>query len=47
MVAIPRIMPYLGLIYPELSGHLNPMTTLGHELRRRGHRVTVVARPDA
>ena len=40
-------MSHLGLICPELSGHLNPMTTLGRELQRRGHRVTVVARPDA
>ncbi len=40
-------MSHVGLICPELSGHLNPMTTLGRELKRRGHRVTVVARPDA
>jgi zeaxanthin glucosyltransferase len=40
-------MPHLGLICPELSGHLNPMTTLGGELKRRGHRVTLIARPDA
>jgi MGT family glycosyltransferase len=40
-------MPHLGLICPELSGHLNPMTTLGRELQRRGHRVTVVGRLDA
>ena len=40
-------MPHLGLICPELSGHLNPMTTLGRELQRRGHRVTLIARPDA
>jgi UDP:flavonoid glycosyltransferase YjiC (YdhE family) len=40
-------MPHLGLICPELSGHLNPMTTLGRELQRRGHRVTIIARPDA
>ena len=40
-------MSHIGLICPELSGHLNPMTTLGRELKRRGHRVTVVARPDA
>ena len=38
---------HLGMLCPELSGHLNPMTTLGRELQRRGHRVTVVARPDA
>ena len=37
---------HVGLACPELSGHLNPMTTLGRELVRRGHRVTVVARPD-
>jgi len=37
---------HIGLACPELSGHLNPMTTLGRELVRRGHRVTLVARPD-
>ena len=37
---------HIGLACPELSGHLNPMTTLGRELVRRGHRVTIVARPD-
>jgi MGT family glycosyltransferase len=37
---------HIGLCCPELSGHLNPMTTLGRELARRGHRVTLVARPD-
>jgi zeaxanthin glucosyltransferase len=37
---------HIGLNCPELSGHLNPLTTLGRELVRRGHRVTVVARPD-
>jgi zeaxanthin glucosyltransferase len=40
-------MPHLGLICPELSGHLNPMTTLGRELKRRGHCVTLIGRPDA
>ncbi len=40
------IIMHIGLNCPELSGHLNPMTTLGRELARRGHRVTVVARPD-
>lgn len=38
---------HIGLTCPELTGHLNPMTTLGRELVRRGHRVTLVARPDA
>jgi zeaxanthin glucosyltransferase len=37
-------MAHLGLICPELSGHLNPMTTLGRELKRRGHRVTLIGR---
>jgi len=37
---------HIALACPELSGHLNPMSTLGRELMRRGHRVTVVARPD-
>ncbi len=40
-------MAHLGLSCPELSGHLNPMTTLGRELKRRGHRVTLIGRPDA
>jgi len=39
-------MPHLGLLCPELTGHLNPLTTLGRELQRRGHTVTVVSRPD-
>ena len=40
------LMAHLGLICPELSGHLNPMTTLGRKLQRRGHHVTVVAGSD-
>lgn len=40
-------MSHIGLICPELSGHLNPMTTLGRELQQRGHRVTLVGRLDA
>ena len=40
-------MGHFGLICPELSGHLNPMTTLGRELKGRGYRVTLIARPDA
>jgi MGT family glycosyltransferase len=39
-------MSHYGLICPELSGHLNPMITLGRELQRRGHQVTVIGRPD-
>ena len=40
-------MRHIGLVCPELSGHLNPMTTLGRELKRRGYAVSVIARPDA
>lgn len=34
---------HYGLVAPALHGHLNPMTTLGQELARRGHRVTVLS----
>ena len=40
-------MPHFGLLCLTLNGHLNPMTTLGYELRCRGHRVTLIARLDA
>lgn len=33
---------HIGLICPEISGHLNPMTTLGRELMRRGYRVSLL-----
>ena len=36
---------HLGLLTPETPGHLNPSTTLGRELARRGHRVRVVTSP--
>lgn len=42
---------HYGLLTLDLHGHLNPMTTLGAELARRGHQVTVLgssrARPFA
>ena len=38
---------HLGLVVPEVSGHLNPATTLARALIARGHRVTLFARPDA
>jgi zeaxanthin glucosyltransferase len=38
---------HIGLVCPEISGHLNPMTTLGRELLRRGYRVSVIGIPDA
>ena len=40
-------MTHFGIICPALTGHLNPMTTLGHELQQRGHRVTLFGIPDA
>ncbi len=38
---------HFGLLCPAASGHLNPMTTLGHVLQKRGHRVTLVGIADA
>jgi zeaxanthin glucosyltransferase len=40
-------MTHFGIICPAATGHLNPMTTLGYELQRRGHRVTVLGIEDA
>lgn len=40
-------MTHFGIIYPAAAGHLNPMTTLGYELKERGHRVTVLGIADA
>ena len=40
-------MTHFGIICPASTGHLNPMTTLGYELKQRGHRVTVIAIADA
>ncbi|PSB35331.1 glycosyltransferase [Chlorogloea sp. CCALA 695] len=39
-------MTHFGIICPGGS-HLNPMTTLGYELQKRGHRVTVIGILDA
>ncbi|WP_009631168.1 glycosyltransferase [Synechocystis sp. PCC 7509] len=36
-------MTHFGIICPPVTGHLNPMTTLGYELQRRGHKVTSVS----
>jgi zeaxanthin glucosyltransferase len=33
---------HIGMITLEAIGHLNPLTTLGRELVRRGHRVTLI-----
>lgn len=40
-------MTHFGLLCPTASGHLNPMTTLGYELKQRGHPVTLVGTLDA
>lgn len=31
---------HIGLICPSVPGHINPMSALGRELMRRGHRIT-------
>src|SRR6516164_3569069 len=38
---------HLALVCPELHGHLNPMATLGRELARRGHQVSLLGTPQA
>ena len=35
-----------GILCPPGTGHLNPMTALGYELRQRGHQVTLFGLPD-
>lgn len=40
-------MTHFGIICPVAGGHLIPMTALGYELRKRGHRVTTVGIEDA
>ncbi|MCM0592776.1 MAG: glycosyltransferase [Gloeotrichia echinulata IR180] len=40
-------MTHFGLICPSATGHLNTMTALGRELKKRGHRVTLLGMPDA
>ena len=40
-------MTHFGIICPAATGHLNPMTALGYELQKRGHRVTVINIEDA
>ena len=36
---------HIGLVCPGHFGHLNPTSTLGGELQRRGHRVTLISTP--
>ncbi len=40
-------MTHFGIICPAMAGHLYPMTTLGYELKKRGHRVTLLGILDA
>ena len=40
-------MTHFGLICPAFTGHLNPMLPIGQELKRRGHRVTMIGILDA
>jgi zeaxanthin glucosyltransferase len=37
----------LAMLCPELPGHLNPMLSLGYELKKRGHEITFVGVVDA
>lgn len=39
-------MTHFGIFCPGAIGHLNPMASLGRELIRRGHRVTLFGVPD-
>jgi zeaxanthin glucosyltransferase len=38
---------HIGLLTPAYTGHVSPMITLGRELRRRGHQVSLISTPDA
>ena len=40
-------MTHFGILSPTGLGDLYPMTTLGYELKKRGHRVTVIGVADA
>ena len=42
-----NLMTHFGIICPAATGHLNPMTTLGYELKERGHGVTILGIADA
>lgn len=39
-------MTHFGILCPAAIGHLNPMASLGRELIRRGHQVTLFGVPD-
>ena len=40
-------MTHFGIICLAAAGHLNPMTTLGYELKERSHHVTILGVLDA
>ena len=40
-------MARIAIVVPTWVGHLNPMTTLGRELQRRGHEVLVLSFPES
>lgn len=40
-------MARYAIVGPEVSGHLFPLCTLGHELQQRGHEGIVLGKPDA
>lgn len=40
-------MKHIGIVCPALSGHLNPLVSLGKRLKSRGYRVSIVSLPDA
>lgn len=37
---------HIALVCPQMAGHLNPMTTLGQALVKRGHRVSIAGFPE-
>ena len=39
-------MTHFAILAPAAIGHLNPMSVLGRELKRRGHQVTFFGVPD-
>jgi len=40
-------MSVIGLVVPPLTGHVNPLVSVAHELRHRGHRVVWIAHEKA
>ena len=42
---LTKNLMHLALICPDMTGHLNPMTTLGRALCHDGHRVTLLGMP--